>query len=290
MTVNYTSWLLDDRVQVISVLTFIFLIFKHVISGAVHSSLSSANLQDLAKSQGKTIEEMNHWLRMNRDLERSRVKHTRMLESTWNLCLLGAVVAANAWGDGSGLGKTVAFMIHAHFLCVHVLSVRSVPTRSEFLVVLFELMVRLGLAAVPPSEFVRVVVLTHDAVDAVFEVSKLASLVGFHAVGKGVFAVFTGVWFYVRTVRFPLFAWENQHLLDSQDENVAVALRALVGAQLAFDVYGFYFIFFTAKNAFWTGAGAAKRLIRADSVSSISTQEYDTDSSLSSNLREDPDD
>jgi len=262
-------------------------------------------LIELSKSTGKTIEDLNSWFRTMRAHERSLVVASRLSEAVWRLAMLalsvGLVLDLRYRVTNVDLNarqvQLLRGCIHLHLLGLHLLSVRSMPF-AEFLIVGFEMVVRFGLVAFSDNKLSELVTLTHDSTDALLEFSKFVDLIGLPNVAKLVFVMFAGAWVSLKSYFFISELVKSGYVsgavplaeLRKRIASDQVLLYTYMGilAQISFDIGGLSTIFSISRAAFWAKAVPARRSARGDSLSSVTSLDYESDSSISSTLRGDP--
>jgi hypothetical protein len=249
-------------------------------------------LVDLSKATEKTIEELNAWFRAARQQDRSIVKCQRLGEALWRFLILLtsvlSVVAVHNKYLPDWKAQLIRTCLHSHLLLLHLISVRQIPF-VEFIVVAGDIATRACLVSVFDSRLGEIIAVTHDSVDCLLEFSKSLDFLGFSNIAKIVFLIFTCAWAYLKLYVFPLFIYHmGWFRLRTSPEELPV--KAAILAQVAFDAFGFWTLLSIAKQGFWSTNAPTRRQNRGDSLSSATSQDYESDSSLSSNLRDYKDD
>ncbi|KAH9249355.1 hypothetical protein BASA81_012886 [Batrachochytrium salamandrivorans] len=236
---------------------------------------------EIAKQTKLPMEEVNSWFRQKLQSIREVNRTKQTIECLWTFgVLLASALLVGNWKARLGL--------HVHLILLHLASFGD-TSRAEFALVLGELVAKacvLGWCTLPWSDLMSQ---THDPVDASFEFVKLVSLSKrFHRVSRGLFVGFALAWLGLKLAWFA-----RQVALGVSADLFTLApefapLLVLVG----FDLNGAVVIADTIRGAFWTErdlSPTSVRTLRRDSdVSSqgfSSSHEYDSDSSMSSNLK-----
>ena len=254
-------------------------------------------LKELTKVTNKNIEELKSWFNTRRSIERSSVRSNRLGESILRFfCFFTSFIFSSElllnFPVVSSFVLTTAFSLqnlrvalHSSILFQHILSFHSTPKR-EFFSVLIEMVLRLCLIGVFNENVSEIIAFTHDSVDSLLELSKILDLIGFVTFAKLIFFIFFFLWGWMRLYLTPLMMYVTQDIkLDDFLENNNVLLLSCYLIQLAYDMNGFISIFATIKQACWSTA--ERRSNRGDSLSSATSIDYESDSSLSSNLKGD---
>lgn len=237
---------------------------------------------EIAKQTKLPLEEVNAWFRQKLQSIREANRTKQTIECLWAFGVLaGSALLVGNW--------KARLALHVHLVLLHLASFGD-TSRTEFALVLGELVAKacvVGWCTLPWSDLMSQ---THDTVDASFELVKLVSLSKrFHRASRGLFVGFALAW-----VGLKLAWFARQVALGVSADPLALApefapLLALVG----FDLNGAVVIADTIRGAFWTErdllSATSVRTVRRDSDASSqgfsSSHEYDSDSSMSSNLK-----
>jgi hypothetical protein len=247
-------------------------------------------LKDLSKSTGKTIEDLNSWFRAARAQDRSAVVASRTGEAIWRFLLLStSVVLVFLPGLNGALtfaqGRAIRSCIHLQLLAMHAISFPSMAI-NEFLNVFIEHSARATLIALVDIRLSELVSITHDSVDAALEFSRILDLLGFVNLAKLAFLAFIGAWTMLRFYVFPSGLYTLGFLgSPSKITHATLPVYCALFVQASFDIREYWTCLTVAKNAFWSAAVPSRRANRGDSLSSATSLDYESDSSLSSNLR-----
>ena len=245
-------------------------------------------LKELSKSTGRTIEELNQWFRSARSYDRSVIAAERLHEAIMRLLLLStsfvSVLGVHERYLTSSQAKQLRVSIYMQLLLGHVLAKSTMPNREFFLIGL-EIFTRLLSNVLLIPALSELIIVTHDSVDISFELSKVLDLVGRPTLATVAFAIFGFQWIAVRMAMFaqgladlsvPKFIVEGTFGMET-----AVVLWVII----LFDLWGCITVLRIAYSSFWSSNVTSRRVNRGDSLSSATSMEYESDSSLSSNLR-----
>lgn len=244
----------------------------------LHAPLPDPNESiELAKELKLGLEEVNTWFRTKSQFDREQVRTRRMIESLWLFIIYttSAVVVAQD-------NQKFRVALYLHLITLHVVSGSRGMPASEFVFVLGEFIARTVVFAVAPVQFGNALAVTHCSVDALFEFTRLVGLSRFRKASRGLFVMFAIAWFAVK------LAWFGKQVQQAQPDQ-EVTLVA-VGLVVLFDLANTITVLTTLRDAFWsidesTGVQKARRDSDLSSAGYSSSHEYDSDSSISSQLK-----
>lgn len=244
-------------------------------------------LKELSKSTGKGIEELNQWFRLAKAHDRSLVVAERMHEALMRMLLLVGCCAAVIARQNAVLTQTEADVIrmalYFQIFMLHLVAFNGTKIR-EFSLIGVEILVRMGLIVVVPLDLSELISLTHDSVDYIFESSKFLQLAGHYSVASFTFFMFFLAWSILRVGIFSQGLFESGVFSLVSNGSLTGVSAVLLSILCLFDVWGLSQVLKLAYSGFWA-ANVTPRKSRSDSLSSNTSMEYDSDSSLSSNLR-----
>jgi len=242
-------------------------------------------LIELSRSTGKTLEEVSFWFRNRRAIDRTELKANSISECVWRVLIFSSCLFLSLYPDAiqsKSEGHLIRTSLQTHLVLIQIFSWGTMPV-NEYLLVLAESVNRLCLVSFFGLPLSILTGQMHDSVDLFFEVSKVVDATGLVGAAKILYFAFFVFWLYFRLVSFPWKLFQSTMIED----NLALAL---IMVQLLFDWIGFYSVFLTVRTAFWSATITPRRVNRGDSLSSATSMDYESDSSLSSNLKGEKDD